>query len=59
MALGKTSEVPLSPTRGLSAHQDLLWSALGIAILLAAPFFVYPVFLIKLLCMALFACVIS
>jgi branched-chain amino acid transport system permease protein len=56
MALGKTSEVPLSMTRGLSAHQGLIWSALGIAVLIAAPFFVYPVFLIKLLCMALFAC---
>src|SRR3974390_1264474 len=38
------------------ARSDLLWTAAGIAILTAAPFFVYPVFLIKLLCMALFAC---
>ena len=30
--------------------------AIGVAILIVAPFLVYPVFLIKLLCMALFAC---
>jgi branched-chain amino acid transport system permease protein len=30
--------------------------ALGIAALLAAPFFVYPIFLMKMLCFALFAC---
>ncbi|MBZ9909814.1 branched-chain amino acid ABC transporter permease [Mesorhizobium sp. BR115XR7A] len=29
---------------------------LGIAALLAAPFFVYPIFLMKMLCFALFAC---
>lgn len=30
--------------------------ALGIAALIAAPFFVYPIFLMKMLCFALFAC---
>ena len=30
--------------------------ALGILALLAAPFFVYPIFLMKMLCFALFAC---
>jgi branched-chain amino acid transport system permease protein len=30
--------------------------ALGIAALLAAPFFVYPIFLMNILCFALFAC---
>jgi branched-chain amino acid transport system permease protein len=30
--------------------------ALGIAALLAAPFFVYPIFLMSILCFALFAC---
>ena len=29
---------------------------IALAVLLAAPFFVYPVFLMKLLCFALFAC---
>lgn len=46
-ALTQTTRV----TRG-----NLIWTAIGIVILLIAPFFVYPVFLIKLLCMALFAC---
>ena len=38
------------------ARDNLIWMALGIVILAVAPFLVYPVFLIKLLCMALFAC---
>lgn len=37
-------------------NSDLLWMAAGIVILVVAPFLVYPLFLIKLLCMALFAC---
>lgn len=37
-------------------RDNLVWMALGIVILAVAPFLVYPVFLIKLLCMALFAC---
>jgi branched-chain amino acid transport system permease protein len=32
-----------------------LWMAAGIAVLIVAPYFVYPLFLTKLLCMALFA----
>ncbi len=39
-------------TRGVS----WLGLAVGIAILIVAPFVVYPVFLMELLCMALFAC---
>jgi len=38
------------------ARSNLVWTLIGIAMLAGAPFFVYPVFLIKLLCMALFAC---
>jgi branched-chain amino acid transport system permease protein len=30
--------------------------AIGVVILIAAPYFIYPVFLMQLLCMALFAC---
>jgi branched-chain amino acid transport system permease protein len=30
--------------------------AIGLLLLLAAPFFIYPIFLMKLLCFALFAC---
>jgi branched-chain amino acid transport system permease protein len=41
-----------SPTRGIGWPE----LAVGIAILVAAPFLVYPVFLMELLCMALFAC---
>ena len=37
-------------------NADLMWLAAGVVILLVAPFLVYPLFLIKLLCMALFAC---
>jgi len=38
--------------------RSIEWIGLGVgvAVLLAVPYFVYPVFLIKLLCMALFAC---
>lgn len=33
----------------------LLWALVGLAVLLVAPFFLYPVFLAKILCFALFA----
>ena len=55
MALDGASDADIAVPRRL-AYSDLLWTAAGIAILIAAPFVVYPVFLIKLLCMALFAC---
>ncbi len=43
---------------GAKTAARLEWAlvALGIVALLAAPFFVYPVFLMKMLCFALFAC---
>lgn len=41
---------------GLSDRQILILSAVALLALLAAPFFVYPVFLMKVLCFALFAC---
>lgn len=40
---------------GQTAYQRYLWPAL-LAVALVAPFAVYPVFLMKLLCFALFAC---
>src|ERR671925_1184943 len=41
--------------RTLAPHQ--LWAFLAmIAVFLVAPYFVYPVFLMKALCFALFAC---
>jgi len=56
MALRQAGNADLNTTRNLTAHSDLIWTAIGIVLLIVAPFFVYPVFLIKLLCMALFAC---
>ena len=45
-------------TRGAKSREmraNLLWMAVGIAALILAPYFVYPLFLVKFLCMALFA----
>ena len=39
-----------------SVRMERALLALGILALLAAPFFVYPIFLMKMLCFALFAC---
>ncbi|WP_309085989.1 branched-chain amino acid ABC transporter permease [Chelativorans sp.] len=39
-----------------AARFDLLLLAVGVAGLIAAPFFFYPIFLMKMLCFALFAC---
>ena len=50
-----TDIVTATPQEGLSRTQMVLCAA-GIALLLLAPFFVYPVFLMKILCFALFAC---
>jgi branched-chain amino acid transport system permease protein len=44
-----------SAIRSRAFRANLLWTAVGIVALMAAPFFVYPLFLVKLLCMALFA----
>ena len=41
---------------GTLASSTGLWMLVGLAILLAAPFVLYPVFLMKVLCFALFAC---
>jgi branched-chain amino acid transport system permease protein len=42
-------------TTTVPAHQRLAFAVM-VALLVAAPFFVYPVFLMKALCFALFAC---
>jgi len=55
MALDRISIVGRSTPQGRTSRLTLLWTAIGIAALIAAPFFVYPLFLVKLLCMALFA----
>ncbi len=46
---------------GLAAHRDTPWSLAAaatvmVAFLIAAPFVLYPIFLMKALCFALFAC---
>jgi branched-chain amino acid transport system permease protein len=40
----------------LRAHSDMIAFAVMAAVLVIAPFFAYPVFLMKALCFALFAC---
>jgi branched-chain amino acid transport system permease protein len=37
-------------------RNTLMWTAALIALALAAPFFLYPIFLMRALCLALFAC---
>lgn len=56
MAPDGVSEIGTEMRRIETARSNLIWVSIGVAILIAAPFFIYPVFLIKLLCMALFAC---
>src|SRR5215469_3640018 len=56
MALNGVSDLNVDPLRRRLVRSDVLWTALGVIVLIAAPFFVYPVFLTKLLCTALFAC---
>src|SRR5215469_124500 len=55
MALGRTRDrdTGAAAARGISA--DAAWLAAGVLVLALAPLFVYPLFLTKLLCMALFA----
>ncbi len=56
MALGEVNDLPGDASRPHAARGNMVWLASGVIILIAAPFLIYPVFLIKLLCMALFAC---
>ena len=46
---------PIAPSM-LRAHIDMIAFAVMAAVLVIAPFFAYPVFLMKALCFALFAC---
>jgi branched-chain amino acid transport system permease protein len=55
MALGPTVAADRRAGKRRELRANVLWMAFGIAGLIAAPFFVYPLFLIKFLCMALFA----
>jgi branched-chain amino acid transport system permease protein len=51
------AETTLQEARATSSAR-LEWTlvAIGVAVLIAAPFFLYPIFLMKMLCFALFAC---
>lgn len=46
---------PVSVPAGMPAHHVAVFLALGL-LFLVAPFFFYPIFLMKVLCFALFAC---
>jgi branched-chain amino acid transport system permease protein len=48
-------EAPALVVAAIPKHQVLAFGAM-VAVLVVAPFFVYPVFLMKALCFALFAC---
>ncbi|WP_372396517.1 branched-chain amino acid ABC transporter permease [Azospirillum sp. HJ39] len=52
----KASTDDQSPAAGTGAMAARLGAVAALAVLLAAPFFLYPVFLMKVLCFALFAC---
>jgi branched-chain amino acid transport system permease protein len=45
-----------APARGVDARGQAIAFLIMLAIFIAAPFFTYPVFLMKILCFALFAC---
>jgi branched-chain amino acid transport system permease protein len=51
----EASSVAAAATTAAPAHQRLAFATM-VALLVAAPFFVYPIFLMKALCFALFAC---
>jgi branched-chain amino acid transport system permease protein len=55
LALDRTIVGDARVVKGRSLRANVLWMALGIAGLIAAPYLVYPLFLVKFLCMALFA----
>jgi branched-chain amino acid transport system permease protein len=53
-----SAEPAAAPAAAIAPARMPAWLLLGIAVvaLAAAPFFLYPIFLMKLLCFALFAC---
>ena len=55
MALERTIAAGAHAANSRELRSNALWMALGIAALVIAPYFVYPLFLVKFLCMALFA----
>ena len=55
MARGSDIPATEAPAREMGAGTQALLLIIGLALLIAAPFFVYPVFLMTLLCFGLFA----
>lgn len=55
MARGSDIPATEAPAREMGAVTQALLLIIGLALLIAAPFFVYPVFLMTLLCFGLFA----
>ncbi len=51
-----TSSHSASPATGNASAARTILLGIGLILLIAAPFFLYPVFLMKILCFALFAC---
>jgi branched-chain amino acid transport system permease protein len=55
MAVDRTIATDAHAAKSRQLRANALFMALGIAALVVAPYFVYPLFLVKFLCMALFA----
>lgn len=51
------ADATAQPPQGRTAnHAEMILIGFGIVALLALPFFVYPIFVMKMMCFALFAC---
>jgi branched-chain amino acid transport system permease protein len=55
MALDRPIAADSHAAKSRELRANALWMALGVAGVIVAPYFVYPLFLVKFLCMALFA----
>ncbi|MBA3446082.1 MAG: branched-chain amino acid ABC transporter permease, partial [Pseudaminobacter sp.] len=50
------SSVAAQSTTARASRAEAILLVLGIAALVALPFFIYPIFVMKMMCFALFAC---
>ncbi|MCG7508540.1 branched-chain amino acid ABC transporter permease [Mesorhizobium retamae] len=50
------AEATVQPSKTTANRIEIVLIGLGVAALLALPFFVYPIFVMKMMCFALFAC---
>jgi branched-chain amino acid transport system permease protein len=55
MALDRAVTANAAAAKSRALRGNVAWLAIGITALIIAPYFIYPLFLVKLLCMALFA----